>query len=266
MIRTRDFVLFVVTVLFLLMAVTTTIVLDTNEVVDEEVVLRAGGEDSGGFAEDEQIDRSSIIARLREKILYSETVIEPQPSVVETTDSEESESESELGETTVLERCSTPDDALSIVPKWPLSAIEIEVNGLTRSVFIEEEIVVSEPESQASTSALVETTELVRTNLLTLPQKPQKAVATRCVPSEVVGITDRGILIFNGDMRAYRSTPENVRIGYARDGFPIYGVYDGEVDTCGGYDHPEGYRYTVSSERDYVIGCFVGTPASFTIK
>ena len=85
------------------------------------------------------------------------------------------------------------------------------------------------------------------------------------MPSEVIGVTNGGVLMFNGDVNSYRKIPENALIGYARDGFPIYGVYKEKVDECGGYDHPSGYRYTVSTQRDYIIGCYVGSVQKFSL-
>jgi hypothetical protein len=86
----------------------------------------------------------------------------------------------------------------------------------------------------------------------------------QCVPSEVVGVTLSGSLMFNSDASFYRGYGQEYLIGYARDGFPIYGYYEGPVDSCGGYMHSSGYRYTVSPNRDHIIGCFMAPWSAFS--
>ncbi len=256
MIRTRDFVLFVVVFIFLAVAVAATAVRDeVTDVTRADFSLREGAEVSEAYTDTQEIDRQSIIERLREKIRSSDLVITPQPSVTADASVADDE-EQEIDVASTLLRCAAPDDALALVPKWPLNQVQFAVEGVQRAILTTDEVV-TVPATASGTQA-TESTQTVKKVLLALPALPQKQTSVSCVPSEVIGVSVRGVLMFNGDMRAYRSTPDNVLIGYARDGFPIYGVYDGEVDACGGYDHPSGYRYTVSADRDYVIGCFVG--------
>jgi hypothetical protein len=56
-------------------------------------------------------------------------------------------------------------------------------------------------------------------------------------------------------------------IGYAFDGFAIYGPNDADghppadLDTCNGHrDAQRGYHYHVSARFPYVLGCYHGTP------
>jgi len=265
MIRTRDFLLFISIVIFLSLGISWTLLRDTasSSGGDGQVMFVSSDTETTGFAENKELDRQSIIERLRSKIASSDLVITPAPSVTEET--------SENGVETVttqdgasLMRCAEPDDALSIVPKWPINEVTIAVREGSRLLYTEEEVVVTA--SGATSSAAIETTETITKPLLQLPLQPQASTEEHCVPSEVVGVSQKGLLVFNRDMRAYRNTAENTLIGYARDGFPIYGVYEGEVDQCGGYEHETGYRYTVSAERDYIVGCFVGAPATFTLE
>lgn len=266
MLRTRDFFLFIVIVLFLLIGVATTVMYENQEYVPpQELALLDGKEGAEGYAEfSNELDRAANIERLRQKIEQSETIIELQPSVSgEGDESDEGSAADSDASTEALVRCSAPDDALSIVPKWPVNEVTFGTNGLMREAFTETEVVVTTLEQNGSTSVPTETTQEQKTVLLSLPLVPAKSATSHCVPSEVVGISPRGLLIFNGDVRPYRSLSSDTLVGYARDGFPIYGAYDGEVDACGGYEHPSGYRYTLSQERDYILGCFAGTPRSF---
>ena len=72
-----------------------------------------------------------------------------------------------------------------------------------------------------------------------------------------------GSLIFNSDAILYRSYGSETLIGYALDGFPIYGPTSAEKDACGGYDAPTGYRYAISADTNTVLECFMGTPDNF---
>ena len=258
MIRTRDLVLFVVSLVFLLSALSLTVVSDKQDIstgtqfsLQETVAVPVEGAEVSSVS---QLDRASVIARLKEKIQNTSLIITPQPSVVSDTE----ESTSTLTAQTELQACTYPDDALAVVPKWPLSGVQVIVQEGARLIVFEETATLP-----AQSGSSTQTAPTVRKTLLQMPLQPKKLAQSVCVPSEVIGVSLDGLLLFNRDMRFYRNVPEETRIGYARDGFPIYGVYEGETDACGGYEHPSGYRYVVSKDRDYVIGCFVASPATF---
>ena len=69
--------------------------------------------------------------------------------------------------------------------------------------------------------------------------------------------------MYNNEASFYRGFGSEYLIGYARDGFPIYGYYEGSTDACGGYEHASGYRYTVTPTNDNLLQCFSGQPAPF---
>ncbi len=262
MIRTRDLVLFVVTIFFLAIAVGVTWLVDSSSDIKTQpnISFIVSTDTYKANAPKKDINRQKTIQQLRQKLAQSTQTITPVASV-EGTDSEVAieDSYDNIG----VQKCLYPDDALSMVPRWPLTGVQIETREGARVVFSQIEEVVSESTATESTTTLKK---IVTTlPLIQLPLTPVKQAKQECVPSEVVGVTLGGVLIFNGDVNSYRLVPENTLIGYARDGFPIYGVYDDEVDACGGYDSPSGYRYTISSERDYIIGCYVGTPAKFSL-
>lgn len=255
MLRTRDLLLFVLILFFLGIAIYATVSRDgVGYSLEHEVAFTDASFEAGAVSSEESIDRYSIIERLRTKLANSIERIEPAPSV-EAPEIEEVSTEASVG----LQKCLYPDDALSMVPRWPLSGVKVAVREGARAVYVEEVNVI--PAVSSTTKEEIITT---ITPLLQLPLVTLKQAEASCVPSEVVGVTAGGILMFNGDVNSYRKIPENALIGYARDGFPIYGVYSGEVDQCGGYDHPAGYRYTISIERDYIVGCYAGTVNKFT--
>jgi len=262
MIRTRDFILFVVAFLFLSMAIVSTLARDSSRddfvatgisFTDNELSLS-----SEGSPENSELNRTEIINRLKNKIANNTLSITPVPTSPE---SEESEIVPE--EQGLLKKCTYPDDALSLVPLWPLSNVHVESREGARLVYLEEKVVF--PDLSTSTASATPEVTLTVTPLLQLALSPVQQAESQCVPSEIVGVSNAGILLFNNDAKAYRGIGEQTHIGYARDGFPIYGVYEGEVDECGGYEHPLGYRYTVSAERPYLIGCFKALPQAFTL-
>jgi hypothetical protein len=261
MLRTRDLILFIFTIFFLVIAITATLASNASTASINLVAFNQATNTSNFEVSTPEVglDRQSVIARLRARLQDSTERIEPSPSV-EAPVVAEVPVEEEVG----LQRCLYPDDALAMVPRWPLANVSVKVQEGARSVFVSETVVV--PSAPSETASSTQDEEVVTTvvSLIQLPAFPVKLADVSCIPSEVVGVTNGGILMFNGDVNSYRKIPESALIGYARDGFPIYGVYEGAVDQCGGYDHPSGYRYTISTERDYILGCYVGSPASFS--
>ena len=148
--------------------------------------------------------------------------------------------------------------------------------------------------------------------LLTLPAEPEIADRARCVPMGMIGFALSGVAIFNAldamgrDAPAYeiqdacqghpersgqyhyhdysrcladaRSQPggHSNLVGYALDGFGIYGLYgrqgvpvtNDDLDDCHGHRHAlsqDGahgprYHYHMTREYPYSIGCFRGEP------
>jgi len=144
---------------------------------------------------------------------------------------------------------------------------------------------------------------------LSLPANPVVAAQPTCVGGEV-GILLSGVVLFNAfdadgrdapahevqdncnghpqvsgfyhyhnlsDCLEDNATGHSALIGYAFDGFGIYGYYgeDGDeltntdLDECHGHTHVtewdgqfvEMYHYHATHEFPYVVGCFKGTPA-----
>ena len=145
-----------------------------------------------------------------------------------------------------------------------------------------------------------------------MPAEPRLAGSPGCVPMGMIGITVTNTAIFNAldargqDAPAHeiqdacnghpqqtgqyhfhnlspclndtRSGPDGTSdiLGYALDGFGIYGPYENgrkltsaDLDTCHGRTSPvmwdgevvEMYHYVFTEDYPYTIGCFRGTPA-----
>lgn len=149
-----------------------------------------------------------------------------------------------------------------------------------------------------------------------LPAKPRKASSAQCIQGGAVGVLDTGVALFHAVDATGRDAPANEvqdgcdghpqisgvyhyhalprclktgsktahskRIGWALDGFPIYGprgaggeyMRNSRLDACHGHSHTvkvDGrkqtlYHYHATMEFPYTVGCFRGEPARANIK
>lgn len=267
MIRTRDLFVFVFILLFLSLCIAVTILLDVRALSHKGASLLLDTNFSSttfsASATVTKINREGNITRLRKAILESDSVIIPNPSVTQVEETAvETSTSTDTALVTTIQKCVTPDDAISYTRTWPLNNVFVVVKDGYRSVV---EISKTSPSSSVvstTTSSTTQQSVTIKTHLK-LQENPVQSGNSSCVPSDVIGITLQGSLMFNADAHLYMSKTGDEKIGYARDGFPIYGVYEGVVDSCGGYMHNEGYRYTLSKDRTYVLGCYVGVPSVF---
>lgn len=144
-----------------------------------------------------------------------------------------------------------------------------------------------------------------------LPLLPTVADTPNCVPMGAIGVMKTGVMIFNSlDAQGKDAVAHEIQdkcnghperdghyhyhnlskcvedkqtkkhselVGYALDGFGIYGVYgengkeltNADLDECHGHTHEilwDGklvnlYHYHATKEYPYTVGCFRGTPA-----
>lgn len=140
-------------------------------------------------------------------------------------------------------------DATEYAGVWPRNVVVEEREGV-RVVYV------------ASEGVATGTVRLPETLLLQLPAPGRPGIEQHCLPHEVVGVAQDGSLIRNKEVGMYQIFSADTVVGYALDGFPIYGKNDSiDVDTCGGAMGPEGYGYVLQSERESMVQCFRGRPA-----
>ncbi len=149
-----------------------------------------------------------------------------------------------------------------------------------------------------------------QTIILTLPANPTVATAPTCVPMGMIGFTTTGVAIFDAlDDSGHDAVAHEVQdsceghpdksgqyhyhgpspcmpnemtsglVGYALDGFGIYGevdyatgkiLHDSDLDACHGttslvdwHGHMVNmYHYVLTTEFPYTVGCFKGTPVA----
>jgi hypothetical protein len=255
MMRTRDFAVMMTVMAFLVVAISATWTagisgigsLDTRAAV---LVSQSDQEYSAIVAEPGGTSRADRLASLREKVARTRSIaaFEPEPEAEEVTVVIETDTEDQ-GE----QRC--VGYARKSIP-WSSDGVTIqEVEG-ARLVFTE----TISPVLEAGTSTVPVVTP-TRSIVAQLPLKSSPNQSSACIPSDVVGISQVGSLIRNNEMIAYQGRGPESLIGYALDGFPIYGILPGaETDSCGGRYVNGQYRYQLSSERDTLIDCFAGTP------
>ncbi len=270
MIRTRDLVLFLICLVFLGVLIVSTIVrpeLTGNLPIPDtwQAADTTAGERSGEVATTAGIDRAGNIARLREQIAADTSSIVPEPDTFVEDVLLPEVDEAAPDDAPGVRTCLYPDDILPKLANWPLSGVTVTAASGARVVSYTETITVEAAADASATTTPTMQTETITQTIASLPLFPGKTPSPSCVPSQVIGVTTGGTMMFNTDTAIWQNVDANTLIGYARDGFPIYGRYSGELDACGGYDHPAGYRYSVSSDRNYLIGCFTATPQSFNL-
>lgn len=246
MIRTRDFFLLITIIVFLLVGIGSTLAVQyfSVDVVKTETATFVLSEDEVHLAK--QTDavgaaRAKRLQDLRQKIADGATlyIYEEEPveeAVVDVTD-----------EIVEVQLCSS----YRVYQKaWnPSGLIFREVEG-ARLLYRE-----IAAQVLASTTIPAEREVLVQ---LAIPTNPLNNKS--CLQSDVVGLTIGGGLIRNNEFSTYAAFGPSMLIGYALDGFPIYGGGDSDLDSCGGRVVNGQYRYQVSTERASVLQCYSGLP------
>ena len=117
---------------------------------------------------------------------------------------------------------------------------------------------------EVPSTILASSTESVVTRniILQLPLRSLPSSHQSCVATDVIGVAKGGSLIRNNEVGVYKIFGADTLIGYALDGFPIYGSGGGKTDVCGGKMVAGQYRYQISSGRDTIINCYASAPVA----
>ncbi len=256
MFRTRDFILIITATTFLLVAIGATILKQGQVETDSsKSVILAQVDDREHSAEvsvPESISREDRLASMRQKIAEGGkiTVSAPQPAV-----QEEVVEAAVVAETNTVQKCAGYRESS---PLWQVDGVQFEVTEGVRIVFRE----VIEAKTQMIGSSSVPTSETRREILAQLPVRTFKSPSSSCLPTNVVGIAQDGSLIRNDEAGLYGVFGSGTLVGYALDGYPIYGVSKVVGDKCGGQVAGGQYGYYLSDKRDSVLNCFSALPIS----
>lgn len=245
--------MFVLSTVFLLLAITVTIAVDTAEPESVAVVPPSfvdGGERGVVLVGEAGNERSALITRLQQALARGEGLSAGEPVFTSVdTPAVPTSSEPVIGAT--LTYCGNLATAAAIAAGWPADASVTIAAG--------RRVVRAPAESPVGT-----TTVATPTVLLDLPLVA--AVSSDvCLDHEAVGVSAAGDLLLNSSASQYAGASQLELIGYARDGFPIYGPRSDGValDQCGGVTTPAGYQYHVQPNIPALLTCYRGLPAPF---
>ncbi|MEZ4200789.1 MAG: hypothetical protein R3B69_04415 [Candidatus Paceibacterota bacterium] len=255
MIRTRDFFLYALILLFLCIGVGTTLIAQSKNTIEIPTVTHflLGRENVAVVSGESANDRETTIARLREKLAQESGYSISRVPVFTSVDEPEPEPETSSYE---VQRCLHTDDSTLLV-KWPPLVTFSVLEGAR--VYSYQKI----DEKTVGTTTIQATSTVT---LTALPLQPLTAVSPACV-REVVGLTPAGQPLVNSSAGSYQHLGKDALIGYALDGFPIYAVAPAEgLDTCGGTTENGTYRYQLRAGEGELIRCFTGIPQSVTLE
>ncbi|MEN9920136.1 MAG: hypothetical protein RL538_29 [Candidatus Parcubacteria bacterium] len=260
MFRTRDYALMLATITFLLVGIAAT-------ALTQGVIPGLSGMSASVFSSTEQPEtyevitpeetepsREDRISSLRKKIAALGLDEEVESQVEETVSEESPLPEVEEGAEAAVAVKECVNYRIA-TPAWsPRGLIIEEVEG-ARLVYREGQATSADT---SSSSAPIVSKEIV----LQLPVRSVPNANPSCLSTDIIGIAKDGSLIRNNEVGAYGVFGAGTLVGYALDGFPIYGTSEGKTDVCGGMMVGGQYRYVISAERETIINCFAGVPVS----
>ena len=250
MVRTRDFVLFLLAVAFLLLAIMGTSVWQTWRTLPFVAGFLEDNKAEVDYAADvptPEDNRSSRLEVLRAKVverLGADTVAEsePEPEPVTPVTVPTTTTPTEVGTVKTCPGYRT----LSVA--WTPQQIIAETREGARVYF-----------ERGVADVLSSTTPETIRAVISLRSWPSGN--STCLPTDVIGIATDGSLIRNNELPLYTVFGGDSLVGYSLDGFPIYGPSKVVTDACGGAIVGGQYRYVLDADRPGLITCFAASPS-----
>jgi hypothetical protein len=262
MFRTRDFVLVFTSVAFLVMAIGVTVFAQWQGTGTSKTTLRPADVASEDYLVESknshEFSRVDKLQQMREKIAASAQLsiasAEPEEIIQETNATTTDEVVGEVVAELSLCAYYAPFSGF-----WSAANLEIEEAEGARVVYrmIAQQ---AAPAPVVGTTSRPTTVTQEREIIAQLPIGNFPAPASSCIASDVVGIATDGSLIRNTEAGVYGIFNSSTLVGWALDGFPIYGSSASPGDSCGGIMAAEGYRYQISPDRDTILNCFSSAP------
>lgn len=252
MIRTRDYFLWLLVVAF---AVITTGHILIKQFVDSgdelppqpEFVTTTSTQGAVVSNQDDMMSRAERLALLRQKILVGGEIISAKPESEAVAEAETDE-DKDIPESAGEIRCSNYQKVTSA---WQSHGV---VNEFREGARVYYRLTTTAPVASSSSSVATVTEEIVAQ----LPAPFSIPKNQNCIASDVIGIATNGALIKNSDIEFYKIFSASTLVGYALDGYPVYGSGTGVRDACGGVVVNNQYRYQISSEAKTIINCYAG--------
>lgn len=258
MIRTRNFLLFILLLAFLVGGILLTLWFSASEVRQGQYSdMIFGGDDTATMTAEvltPEDTRQSRLASLRAKLAkYTDVAMAPSAEEVplETADDTATTTAAETPVKVTADVCANYSPTTVPALNGQLTYGE---SGGQRTFSV-----TGTTEPTGSTSLPIVTSSTV----FTLPFRTTILPSTSCIASDIVAVTPTGAVIRNSDYVKYRGVGEATLIGYTIDGFELYGASSNlETDACGGTTVSGTYRYYLSSERDSILNCFAAIPVA----
>ncbi len=258
MIRTRNFLLFILVLAFLVGGILLTLWFSASSARPEQFSDMIFGGDNTATMTAEVVTpedmRQSRLASLRAKLAkYTDVAMAPS-------------TEELPADTTTDTTATTTDETPAKV-----SADLCSNYGPTAVPALNGQLTYGEGGGQRtfSTTGTTEPTGttsapmVVMSTVFALPLRTTALPSTSCIASDIVAVTPTGAPIRNTDYAKYRGYGEATLVGYTIDGFELYGASSNlETDACGGATVSGTYRYYLSSERDTILNCFAAIPVA----
>ena len=259
MIRTKELVVFLACTGFLLMAILVTVLRDgggpvlSGQSAAVSLPTVPAVELAVAIHEESSVDKPSLRAQMRDKIVAYRAAggTERNQFVVRDGDPQEATVAAvAVAAGAGVQRCT---DYAVFAGTWPASVQLDEREGAR--------IVYTRPAGQSDPTA-TSVVGLYDDVLVQLSVHTQPQLQQYCIQSDVIGVAQDGSLIRNQEVELYSVFTDSTIVGYALDGYPIYGQNDVvDVDQCGGATVAGQYGYVLQSDRPVVVNCFRGVPA-----
>lgn len=272
--RTRDFFLFCLVVLILVLAIGVTRLSTSFKSIGLAPIVLAPATAppaTVGAVQPEVAGSTSYtqrIAALRAKLKETETTLRmPEVADVKTVDiTAPTTTKLQPATTTLAVRPETPgvltcDGYKSLDLAWNSANLTTEIRDGLRLYFevsTAPALLPVEALASSSAPAVVLPTPVIKASL---PVRIWPLPTVSCLPSDVIGIAFNGVLLRNQELTLYSGFSSEMIVGYSLDGFTIYGVTPNvQTDACGGAMVDGVYRYVLDPSRPGLITCFSGIP------
>ena len=261
MLRTRDFLLYLIVLGFLIViAVATT---QTRSGIAAPLLDRIGFSSAPApTLEVQQVPvsdkRAERLAALQAKIAEGEGQLISAPPDFSSVDSVSSDVAVIATGTVAIapvQYCGipTPHPAAS---SWPAAAYIADRSADTITI----KRVVRTTETVGTTT----TSQTAFSNFASLPIRVIRSNFDSCLPDTTIGVNAGGQLLDNRQTDLFAHFAPTDVVGYTRDGFTLFGPVPDEsvLDTCGGQYVGGLYQYHVRVGAEGLISCYAGIPVS----
>lgn len=264
MIRTKEFLLFLLLISFLLLAIMLTVWLQqekVSNVSETPLVFAADAETEGvslvatvaesnaevSYVKQQMAMREKVLAYRQREVDISENFLVGDPArLAESIASNSSDAHNATGG---MYQCSGYQ---AYQAEWPATVAMAEREGARLFYERSASADIDRPDQFSPVDVLVQ-----------LPVHVRPHISPSCLTTDVVGITKNGALIRTHEVATYEIFSGSTIVGYALDGFPIFGKDDSvQVDRCGGATVGGQYGYVLQSDRNTIVECFSGTPVA----